>query len=83
MVDVESLSSVPFPVAWLAAVASELSAKSRHKKASFNRRTVKGLRSLNSFSNQKAQDLLGWKPHIDFVEGMQRTEAWLRAEGHI
>jgi nucleoside-diphosphate-sugar epimerase len=65
------------------AVASELSAKSRHKKASFNRRTIKGLRSLNSFSNQKARDLLGWCPQVDFVEGMQRTEVWLRAEGYI
>jgi nucleoside-diphosphate-sugar epimerase len=83
MVGVNELPSVPFPIAWFAAVASEMSAKSRRKKASFSRRTVKGLRSLNSFSNQKAQNLLGWKPKIDFVEGMQRTEAWLRAEGYI
>jgi len=83
MVGVDLLRSVPFPIAWLAAVASEMVAKSRHKKASFNRWTVKGLRSFNSFSNQKARDLLGWTPHIDFVEGMQRTEVWLRAEGYI
>ena len=83
MVGVDSLPSVPFLIAWLAAVTSEIGAKSRLKKASFNRRTVKSLRSLNSFSNQKAQDLLGWTPQIDFVTGMQRTEDWLRAEGYI
>jgi nucleoside-diphosphate-sugar epimerase len=83
MVGVHSLPSVPFAIAWLAAVASEMGAKSRHKKTNFNRRTVQGLHSLNSFSNQKARDLLGWTPQIDFVEGMQRTEAWLRAEGYI
>ena len=83
MVGVDSLPSVPFPIAWLAAVASEIGAKSRLKKASLNRRTVTGVRSLNSFSNQKAQNLLGWNPQIDFIAGMQRTEAWLRAEGYI
>jgi nucleoside-diphosphate-sugar epimerase len=60
-----------------------LNAKIRQKETGFTRRMVKGLRSLNSFSNQKARNLLGWQPQVDFVEGMQRTEAWLRAEGYI
>lgn len=83
MLGVNSFPSVPFPIAWLAAVASEMSAKSQYKKTGFNRRTVKGLHSLNSFSNQKARDILGWTPQIDFTEGMQRTGDWLRAEGYI
>jgi UDP-glucose 4-epimerase len=27
----------------------------------------------------KAQKELGWKPAVDFVEGIQRTIRWLRA----
>lgn len=32
-------------------------------------------------SNQKASDILGWQPQVDLDEGMELTEAWLRAEG--
>ena len=35
------------------------------------------------YSNAKARTLLGWAPRIDLAEGMARTEAWLRREGHL
>ena len=35
------------------------------------------------YSREKAERLLGYRPRIDFAEGMARTEAWLRAEGYI
>ena len=83
MVGVNALPSVPFAVAWLLGLLNEISAAIRGREASFNRRVVTGLRSSNSFSIQKAQDVLGWTPRVDLAEGMQRTEVWLRAEGYI
>lgn len=83
MVGVNSFPSVPFPVAWLVALLNESGAKLRGKQTSFTRGMVRGLRSCNSFSIKKVHELLAWTPAIDFVEGMQRTEAWLRAAGYI
>ncbi|MEW5957745.1 MAG: NAD-dependent epimerase/dehydratase family protein [Chloroflexota bacterium] len=83
MLGIDSFPSAPFALAWLAALYNEVSAALRGKKARFNRGAVLALRSRNSFSNQKARTLLGWTPKVDFNEGMQRTETWLRAEGYI
>jgi nucleoside-diphosphate-sugar epimerase len=83
MLGVHSLPSVPFALAWLIAGFYELKASMTGKKPALNRELVKFLRSDSSFSNQKARALLGWKPQVDLTEGMQRTEAWLRAEGYL
>lgn len=40
-------------------------------------------RNPSQFSIAKAQRLLGYAPQVDFVTGMQRTEAWLRAAGYL
>jgi nucleoside-diphosphate-sugar epimerase len=37
----------------------------------------------SQFSVAKAQRLLDYKPKISFEEGMQRTEQWLRQNGHL
>jgi nucleoside-diphosphate-sugar epimerase len=34
-------------------------------------------------SNARLREELGWRPGVDFAEGMRRTEDWLRAEGLI
>ncbi len=83
MCGVESFRSIPYPLAWLLALAYEVSARLRGRKASFNRRAIAALRSINSFSNRKAERLLGWTPQIDLSEGMRRTEVWLREAGHL
>lgn len=36
-----------------------------------------------TYSIAKARALLGYDPAVDLEEGMQRTEAWLRFEGHL
>ncbi len=79
----KKLPSVPYRVAWLAALGTEIQARLTGKQASLNRRAIKSLRSNNSFSNRKARAVLGWQPNIDLQEGMRRTEAWLRAEGYL
>lgn len=83
MVNIDSFPSVPFALAWFIGLYNELSAMVQGKKARLNRAAVRALHSNNSFSNQKARTLLGWEPKVNFAEGMQRTEAWLRAEGYI
>lgn len=35
------------------------------------------------FSIEKAARLLGYRPAVDFDEGMRRTEAWLRSAGYL
>lgn len=83
MLHVDSFPSVPFALAWLIGYFNEIKAALQGKKTRLNRAAVKSLRSSNSFSNQKAQTLLGWEPKIDFKEGMRRTEAWLRTKGYL
>jgi nucleoside-diphosphate-sugar epimerase len=83
MLDIHSFPSVPFALAWLIGYYNEITARLRGKKASFNRAAVQALRSSNSFSNQKARELLGWEPKVDLAQGMTLTEAWLRAEGYL
>ncbi|CAN5613436.1 NAD-dependent epimerase/dehydratase family protein [soil metagenome] len=79
----KKLASVPYRVAWLAALGMELQAKLTGKQASLNRRAIKSLRSNNSFSNHKARAGLGWQPRVDLQTGMRRTEEWLRAAGYL
>ncbi|GAB4431668.1 MAG: NAD(P)-dependent oxidoreductase [Anaerolineae bacterium] len=83
MLGIESFPSAPYPLAWGIALLNELKAAAQGKKTGLNRKAVKSLRSLNSFSNRKARQVLGWQPRVDFEEGMRRTEAWLRAEGYL
>jgi nucleoside-diphosphate-sugar epimerase len=40
-------------------------------------------RNPSRFSIDKARHLLGYDPQIDFDTAMQRTETWLRREGHL
>lgn len=83
MLGIESFPSVPYPVAWLIGLLNEVKAGLKGKKASLNRKAVSALRSSNSFSNQKARQVLGWTPRVNLDEGMNLTEAWLRQEGYL
>jgi nucleoside-diphosphate-sugar epimerase len=40
-------------------------------------------RNPSRFSVAKAQRVLGYAPAIDLLEGMRRTEAWLRSTGYL
>jgi 2-alkyl-3-oxoalkanoate reductase len=83
MVGVKRLPSVPYPLAWLGAYLFEVQARVRGKPEQLNRRVVRTMRSNNSFSIRKAEQILGWQPRIDLAEGMRRTEAWLRTHGYL
>lgn len=83
MLGKEKLPSVPYALAWMAALWFEWRAKRTGKKALINRAALAAIRSRNSFSIEKAQRILGWNPRIDLKEGMWRTRAWLEAEGYL
>lgn len=83
MLGVYAFPSVPFALAWLLAGFYEFKGRLTGQKPSLNRELVKFLHSDSSFSNHKARALLGWRPQVDFTEGMRRTELWLRAEGYL
>jgi nucleoside-diphosphate-sugar epimerase len=44
-------------------------------------RTLEYVTHPGTYSIARAERVLGWRPQVDLVEGMRRTEAWLRAEG--
>ena len=47
------------------------------------RGTVELLARPATYSIEKARRLLGYAPAVDLVEGMRRTEAWVREKGLI
>jgi nucleoside-diphosphate-sugar epimerase len=83
MLGEESFPSLPYSLAWSAALLFEIQAKITGKKASFTRSAVQSLRSSNSFSNKKAKSILNWEPRFNLEQGMQQTENWLREQGYI
>ncbi|MCO6453161.1 MAG: NAD-dependent epimerase/dehydratase family protein [Caldilineales bacterium] len=83
MIGVDDFPSAPRWAAMLMATFNETKGKLRGRPSSLNREVVRTFSSDNSFSNAKAKLLLDWEPSVDFSEGMRRTEAWLRTEGHL
>ncbi|MFN8498688.1 MAG: NAD-dependent epimerase/dehydratase family protein [Anaerolineae bacterium] len=47
------------------------------------RASVDFLFHRTTFSNARAQTVLGWRPRVSWDDGMRRTEAWLQAQGLI
>ena len=55
----------------------------RGRASELNAETVLYLTRTGGYSRVKAERVLGWVPRICLDVGMSRTEAWLRAEGHL
>lgn len=66
------LAAIPETAAWLTGNTTEL-----------RRSSVAYMTRTGTYSIAKARDLLGWEPEVGVAEGMDRTEAWLRAEGLV
>jgi nucleoside-diphosphate-sugar epimerase len=75
---------VPTPVAMAGAIALDRIARLRGVP---NELTPDGVHYLadrrGTYGIETARTLLGWAPRVDLYDGMERTEAWLRAEGLI
>jgi nucleoside-diphosphate-sugar epimerase len=74
---------LPRPLLELAGVASERWARLRGRPPSFTAHAVTFIDRRGTVSAAKAQDELGWQPHVSYEEGMLRTQEWLRAEGLV
>jgi nucleoside-diphosphate-sugar epimerase len=48
-----------------------------------NPRSVDYMLRRGTYSIAKAERMLGWRPQVALDEGLDRTVAWLRAEGHL
>lgn len=48
-----------------------------------HRRRIRFYRNNRAFSIQKAQEILGYNPLVPLEEGLARTVAWYRQNGHL
>ncbi|WP_259942330.1 NAD(P)-dependent oxidoreductase [Jannaschia sp. W003] len=48
-----------------------------------HRRRVSFFTKARAFSVDKAKRLIGYEPQVPLAEGLRRTAAWYRAEGHL
>lgn len=71
------------PVATAVAEAARLGYRVAGKHTELGRGVMEMLAKTRPVCNAKAREVLGWWPHVELEEGMARTEAWLRAEGHL
>lgn len=75
------LPTVPVAVArGAAAVVDRLDRKGT---GDLNPRAVDYLMRSGTYSIAKAERVLGWRPKVPLATGMERTLAWLRAEGLV
>ena len=58
----------------------ELRAHVTGKPADVTRDAIRYITRRAVYPNDRAYELLGWEPAVQLDEGLQRTEAWLRAE---
>jgi nucleoside-diphosphate-sugar epimerase len=79
-----SVPAVPTALALAGATALDRIARLR---GTPNELTPDGVRYLaerrGTYGIATARELLGWAPRVGLDEGMEHTEAWLRAEGRI
>ena len=69
---------VPTPVALALAGASGVMARVRGQETEASPATIRYFTRTGTYSIEKARRLLGYDPSVDLVEGMRRTESWLR-----
>ncbi len=73
------LTTVPTPAA--KALAGVVAKLDRRGTGDINPRSVEYLLRSGTYSVAKAERVLGWRPEVGLAAGMERTLAWLRAEG--
>jgi nucleoside-diphosphate-sugar epimerase len=79
----DSLPSVPAPVAHLARLGIARQLRRILGRPGVGRWSQHFRFNPSQFSVEKAKRLLGYRPAVNFEEGMRQTEAWLRSERHI
>ncbi|HEX9118434.1 MAG TPA: NAD-dependent epimerase/dehydratase family protein [Anaerolineae bacterium] len=77
------LPTVPAPVARLARLGVTNWLRGRLGRQTIGPWSLHFRTNPSQFSIAKAERLLGYRPRVDFAEGMRRTEVWLAAEGYL
>jgi nucleoside-diphosphate-sugar epimerase len=70
------------PARGLASVAA-LGARLAGQETEVNAAAAQYLARTGTYSIARARAVLGYAPAVSLIDGMARTEAWLRAEGHL
>ncbi len=76
------LLTLPTPLAVGAAAVVQRIARLGPGDNDINPGSVRYLLRRGTYSNAKARSVLGWEPRVGVPEGLERTVAWLRAEGY-
>lgn len=72
--------SIPAAAAWPMVLGMEALFPLLGRKPPLGRLGLRLLTSRSSYSIEKAKRELGWRPAVDFTEGMRRVGAWLARE---
>lgn len=77
------LMTVPTPVAVGGAALVQLAGRFQAGDNDINPRSIAYMTRTGTYAIDKARERLGWAPRVGVDEGLERTIAWLRAEGRI
>lgn len=71
--------SLPLPLLRVGAAAHELVAQMRGTAPAVTRQALTYVSRRALFPNERARQVLGWRPHTSLAQGMADTEQWFRA----
>ncbi|MEO0557908.1 MAG: NAD(P)-dependent oxidoreductase [Bacteroidota bacterium] len=77
------LRSVPPRVARVAAPLVAVASRAIGRDPILSGRTLEYVTHPGTYSIERANQVLGWRPTVSLADGMAETERWLRAEGRI
>ena len=77
------LPVLPTGAAMVLASAAALGARAARQETEVNAAAARYLARTGTYAIDRARAQLGYDPQVSLVEGMERTAAWLRAEGRI
>ncbi len=77
------LPVLPTGAATVLASAAALGARAARQETEVNAAAARYLARTGTYAIDRARAELGYDPQVGLVEGMERTAAWLRAEGFV
>lgn len=83
MLGIDGPRTAATPVAVALAEVSGRVLRSLGRPSESNAATMRMLAGTGDVSVDKVRRVLEWEPQVDLVEGMRRTEEWLRSEGYL
>ncbi len=77
------LPVLPTSAATMLASAAALGARAARRETEVNAAAARYLARAGTYAIDRARAELGYQPRVGLAEGMERTTAWLRAEGFV